>query len=121
MPFRPQVHRPGGAFAAQRQAQAKARPNTTERGYGWAWQKLRKAFAATVPAICEVCGYAGTSAEMELDHRLAKSKGGTDDPANLRWLCGARSVARGGRDCHGVKTAKEDGSFGRPPKSTPKN
>ncbi|MHB0886869.1 MAG: HNH endonuclease [Bacillota bacterium] len=40
----------------------------------------------------------------DLDHRVSKRKGGTDDPANLQALC---------HQCHSAKTAREDGRFGQ--------
>ncbi len=37
---------------------------------------------------CQVCGSrAADGAELEVDHKLAWSKGGSDDPANLWTLC----------------------------------
>jgi 5-methylcytosine-specific restriction protein A len=80
------------------------RRKTAERGYDSAWRKLRRLLAAKRPAVCVACGYAGVSAGMHLDHIVPLARGGTNDPANLQWLCAA---------CHSVKTATEDGGFGR--------
>jgi 5-methylcytosine-specific restriction protein A len=105
MPSRPPVHRPQNAQAARKHEPYTQRAKTTARGYGWQWQRLRAAHAMNHPAICVDCGHAGQSSEMHLDHRTARSKGGTDDTVNLQWLCVR---------CHSRKTAKEDGGFGRP-------
>lgn len=75
------------------------RPSPSRRGYGSAWRSIRKAFLAAHP-FCEWCG---RPAE-QVDHILPKSRGGSDDWANLRSLC-----AR----CHSRRTARSPGAFGR--------
>jgi hypothetical protein len=52
---------------------------------------------------CTVCGRAAnihTGVSLEIDHILPVSKGGSDDPSNLRTLC---------KDCNRGKGAKCDG------------
>lgn len=72
---------------------------TTERGYGWEWQKLRKRILQRDKYLCQPCKANGriTSA-TEVDHCIAKVNGGTDDPDNLRAIC---------TPCHKAKTALE--------------
>jgi len=76
------------------------------------WRAFRTWFAANLePPICSavladgsVCGFAGTSAEMHLDHMVPIERGGAMlDPRNVQWRC---------RACHGKKTATQDGGFG---------
>jgi 5-methylcytosine-specific restriction protein A len=74
------------------------RASAAARGYGRNWRKLRRLVAAERPAVCARCGHAGVSRAMHLDHIKAKTKGGTDDPDNLQWLCHA---------CHNRKTKQE--------------
>lgn len=74
---------------------------TTERGYGWQWQKIRLVILAQEP-LCRFCKEAGriTMAE-EVDHIDGDSF--NNDQENLRPLC---------RPCHLKRTAK-DQAFGR--------
>jgi 5-methylcytosine-specific restriction protein A len=111
VPTRPPVHNPLPRRAAVRH-EPKPRETACKRGYGSRWRKLREAVARVRPAICVVCGYAGPSWQMHLDHKQAREKGGSDHPNNLQWLCGPGSP----NNCHGKKTAAEDGAFGRPTK-----
>jgi 5-methylcytosine-specific restriction protein A len=84
------------------------RGSPAERGYGRAWQKLRKAMLAQEP-LCRACREQGVvTAATDLDHIVPKAEGGTDDPANLQALCA---------DCHKDKTARESArAQGRTPK-----
>ncbi len=78
----------------------------TERGYGYAWVKLRKAILARDNHLCQVCLAEGrTTPATHCDHIVSKAKGGTDDPANLRALCAP---------CHSRKTITEKGHRVRP-------
>lgn len=72
---------------------------TTQRGYGYRWQKLRKVILKRDGFLCQVCKSAGkyTPAD-EVDHIVPKASGGSDDPDNLRAIC---------KPCHSIKTAKE--------------
>jgi 5-methylcytosine-specific restriction protein A len=81
------------------------RPSSAERGYDYAWQKFRTWYATQVPAICVRCGAALASKLMHLDHIVPLEQGGARlDERNVQWMC---------RECHSIKTAKEDGGFGR--------
>ena len=103
MPTRPETHKPN-RIEPQRPIQ-RDRGTTTERGYGWAWQKLRKAVLDLNPCCvhCELMGR--TTAATEVDHIVAKSKGGTDEESNLCALC---------ISCHSIKSCREDGAGFRP-------
>ena len=73
--------------------------STTERGYGHAWRKLREFILKRDNYLCLVCAEQGRLTEAtEVDHKLNKAKGGTDDHDNLQSICSA---------CHKEKTAKE--------------
>lgn len=71
-----------------------------ERGYGTAWDKLRKVILTAEP-LCRECKRTGrVTIATDLDHIKPKAKGGTDEPANLQPLC---------RACHETKTTRENG------------
>lgn len=73
--------------------------STTERGYGYAWQKLRKLILQRDKYLCVLCKEQGRLTEAtDVDHKLNKAKGGTDDWDNLQSLCGP---------CHKIKTSTE--------------
>jgi 5-methylcytosine-specific restriction protein A len=71
-----------------------------ERGYGTAWDKLRKVILARDAGICQHC--LRTTGELhagtEVDHIVPKFEGGTDDESNLQTIC---------REAHRAKTAEE--------------
>lgn len=76
--------------------------STTERGYGWRWQQLRKRILARDKHLCQSCKRKGRiTAGNEVDHKLAKSKGGTDDESNLECIC---------TPCHIAKSAADRGA-----------
>jgi 5-methylcytosine-specific restriction protein A len=70
-----------------------ARGTHSQRGYPYAWGKIRAAFLAMNPS-CVVCGAHAT----EADHLTPKAQGGTDHPENLRAVC---------RSCHSRRTAAD--------------
>lgn len=71
---------------------------TTERGYGWRWQKAREVILAREP-LCRPCKQAGrVSPATEVDHVVEKARGGTDDPDNLQPIC---------KHCHDAKSRVE--------------
>lgn len=100
MPERPPTHRPPRAHAPD------GRPSASARGYGARWRRLRAAVLAARP-VCEDCRREGAT---DVDHVVARARGGTDDEANLRALCHA---------CHSRKTALRDGAFGRARRAEP--
>jgi 5-methylcytosine-specific restriction protein A len=78
-----------------------SRTSRHERGYGTAWDKLRKRILARDKHLCQTCKAEGRiKAGNIVDHRLAKAKGGTDDPENLAVICDEH---------HKTKTAEESG------------
>ena len=58
------------------------RGSSTQRGYGYAWQQRRKEFIKTHPT-CSKCSRPTT----DVDHRVPKAQGGSDDDSNLQPLC----------------------------------
>ena len=72
-----------------------------ERGYGAAWDKLRKVILARDMHLCQPCKAKGrVTAAQAVDHIKAKASGGTDDPANLRAIC---------NECHRTKSIEDQG------------
>lgn len=94
------------AMRARRAAADARRTHAADRGYDAAWRRLRAEILRGEP-LCRVCRRAGRDVPAEVvDHIVPMAAGGERlDPANLQPLC-----AR----CHNVKTAREDGAFGRP-------
>lgn len=77
-----------------------------ERGYGTAWDKLRKVIIARDKGLCQPCLRKGRlHPATHVDHILSKAKGGTDDPANLEAI---------NAHCHKAKTALDSGRQLRP-------
>jgi 5-methylcytosine-specific restriction endonuclease McrA len=66
---------------------------TTQRGYGWQWQKLSAAVLRRDHHTCHYCGGPATT----VDHVIPKSKGGTNAWNNLVAAC---------RRCNGSKQDK---------------
>lgn len=78
---------------------AEGRPSATERGYGWAWQKLRDRIMARDHGLCQPCLRRGqVTLAREVDHIVGKDHGGDDSPVNLQAIC---------LPCHKAKTAAE--------------
>lgn len=69
------------------------RGSSTQRGYGYKWQQFRKDYIRRHPYCCK-CG----KPTKDVDHKMPRAKGGTDDERNLQPLCGF---------CHKQKTAWE--------------
>lgn len=68
-------------------------------GRGRAGQRLRAVVAATArggPLVCWLCGRPiGPDEPWDVDHVVPLSRGGTDDPANLRPAHASENRARG--------------------------
>lgn len=70
-----------------------------ERGYGAEWERLRRRILERDEGLCQPCLERGRpTVGTQVDHILPKSRGGTDDLANLQTICLA---------CHNAKTARE--------------
>ena len=79
-----------------------SRESRHKRGYGTAWDKLRKRILARDKHLCQPCFRKGIiHPGNEVDHRLPKAQGGTDNEDNLQAI---------NRECHKVKTALENGA-----------
>lgn len=75
------------------------RGSSSDRGYGWEWQKARELAIRRDLGLCVPCLKQGrTTAFAQVDHVIPKSQGGTDDVENLQCICG---------DCHAFKTQGE--------------
>lgn len=81
-----------------------------QRGYGTAWERLRKRILASDKHLCQTCKRAGRyRAGNHVDHITPKAQGGTDDEVNLEVICVS---------CHQEKTIRENGGTPRPKHST---
>jgi 5-methylcytosine-specific restriction protein A len=73
------------------------------RGYGAAWDKLRLAVLKRDHYVCqcsECKAQDRVTPATEVDHRIPKAQGGTDDPSNLQAINAV---------CHQRKTQAETG------------
>ena len=79
----------------------RARGSRHARGYGSAWDRLRKQIMTRDCGLCQPCLARGVVASADaVDHKVPKAEGGTDDPENLQAIC---------RPCHDAKTQAEAG------------
>lgn len=81
-----------------------SRESRHKRGYGTAWDKLRKQILIRDKHLCQACLPRVTPAN-QVDHIIPKAKGGTDDPANLQAIC---------KECHDEKTIRDNGGKPKP-------
>lgn len=83
-----------GTFADKR------RGTRHERGYGTAWDRVRKQILRRDAGLCQPCKQAGhiTPSCNTVDHIISKADRGTDEPSNLQTIC---------NPCHTAKTARE--------------
>ena len=71
------------------------RGTAAERGYGWQWRKLRKVILRRDGYQCAQCRREGIlNPADEVDHIVAKARGGDDEPANLQSLCKPHHAAK---------------------------
>ena len=97
----------GIGYGARRNAMPRWESNKTssERGYGYQWQKLRKNILARDDYLCVMCLQRGIlTPATDVDHIVQKADGGTDDWDNLQSLC---------KDCHKDKTVRDNGGIPR--------
>lgn len=83
----------GSRCAECKSAYEKQRGTSTERGYGYEWQKIRAQVLQEEP-VCAVCG---TDKDLTVDHIIPKSADGTDERSNLRTLCFFHNRQKSGR------------------------
>jgi len=80
-----------------------------QRGYGYAWSKLRRQVMMRDQGLCQCdqCqgGLLRVTAAQEVDHIVPKSQQGTDDLSNLRAVS---------KDCHLRISAEQQGKSYRP-------
>jgi 5-methylcytosine-specific restriction protein A len=80
-----------------------AKESRHERGYGAAWDNLRKVVLARDCGLCK-CGECTRLGRIkrasQVDHIVPKAQGGTDDMDNLQAIAA---------DCHERKTLIEQG------------
>lgn len=106
MPVKPRSHMPGRSNAAPHQPSLKKRRSSTQRGYGYRWQKARGAYLVKHPLCAECARQDRIRAATEVDH-IIPHKNDPElfwDEDNWQGLC---------HPCHSIKTAREDGGFGR--------
>jgi 5-methylcytosine-specific restriction protein A len=89
------------AAKAERQEYDHGRGTSTQRGYGHAWRKVRAEVLARDGYVCTVVGCGAPATEV--DHRLARYLGGTDDPSNLLSMCRAHHASKSGREAQRVR------------------
>lgn len=97
MPTKPKTHAQRMADLRPQPVRYSPRPSSSAQGYGRTWRRLRLMVLREQP----VCADCQREPATEVDHLLAKRKGGTDDMANLVGLC---------KSCHSRKTCREDGA-----------
>jgi len=84
----------------------KQRPSASQRGYGSRWRKARRSFLLRNP-LCARCAAKGIVRQATVVDHIVPHKGDPDlfwDEKNWQPLC---------EECHNIKTATEDGGFGR--------
>lgn len=75
------------------------RGSSADRGYGYAWRKLREQILARDGGLCVPCRSIGlVSLARAVDHIVNKARGGGDNPSNLQAICNT---------CHDQKTQAE--------------
>lgn len=89
-----------------RHLQDALRGTSAERGYGYAWQQLRRAYLRSHPMCMDPFGAHKRDhisvLATDVDHITPRRAGGTDAEENLQALC---------HSCHSRKTDQHDGGF----------
>ena len=83
-----------GAIIKHNNVCAKCKPTTAQRGYDWAWQKLRERILDDAP-LCEICDSRGLAVPAVHVHHMvpiAECSARRLDPTNLQPLCEACHV-----------------------------
>jgi 5-methylcytosine-specific restriction enzyme A len=89
------------AAKAERQAYDHGRGTPSQRGYGAAWRKVRAVVLARDGYTCTAVGCGAPAAEV--DHRLARHLGGSEDESNLTSLCRAHHRSKSGIEAQRVR------------------
>lgn len=98
---------PDHAEAHRVSVNERRRKSSTQRGYGYDWQKRRARHLALEP-LCRMCkAEKRLTVATDVDHIVPRSMCGSEDDSNLQSLCHSH---------HSTKTDTEDGGFGRKPK-----
>jgi 5-methylcytosine-specific restriction protein A len=90
----------------RRQIADAKRENSSKRLYNYAWQKARKYYLQRNP-LCRTCKKQGITKQANVVDHIIPHKGDYDlfwDEDNWQSMC---------KECHDIKTAREDGAFGR--------
>ena len=106
MPYAPKTHKPPRANCPEHVPASVRRGTTAERGYGGRWQRARRAYLAAHP-LCVRCLSRGITEAATVTDHIVPHRGDSGlkwDRNNWQSLC---------KRCHDVKTATEDGGFGR--------
>ncbi len=75
------------------------RGSRQSRGYGAEWEQTRKRILRRDKGLCQPCLKNGKPRPArQVDHKIPKFEGGTDDDENLQSIC---------TTCHTAKTAEE--------------
>ena len=73
--------------------------STTQRGYGSEWEQDKKIIYKRDKGLCQPCKRVGVVTQAtQVDHKIAKANGGTDEHSNLECIC---------TPCHDTKTAQD--------------
>jgi len=84
------------------------RESSTQRGYGYRWQKASKAYLRAHPLCqCDECqeGKLRLRASQVVDHKKPHK-------GDMALFWGSSNWQAMAKECHDKKTAREDGGFG---------
>lgn len=87
-----------GTLKTTRTPMLEAKAGATEMERGRAWMQKRERVALAHGYRCAGCGLVWRSNLDQIDHRIPREQGGSNEEANLQPLC---------KPCHDAKTADE--------------
>lgn len=70
--------------------------NRTKKDIAW-WMSKRKLIDSGAYEMKNYCEQCGCNEDLTIDHIKPRSKGGSDDPSNLRTLCRMCNSKKGNR------------------------
>jgi 5-methylcytosine-specific restriction protein A len=94
----------------EKKAHEAQRSSSTQRGYGYRWQQASKGFLRQHPLCqCPECdeGRIRVREATVVDHRIPHR-------GDMKLFWDRSNWQSMHKDCHDVKTAREDGAFGNP-------